>query len=210
MWNVSHLQSQQWDTLKGNSTTLTLESWATETSKTSLENQLRLAKHHLRPRLDPCWYACDGCIVMIPSWFCLLWSSFLEAFQDVSGKFIQATRCPAWNLNDQNYTMRPSRAFKAVRTLIGSIKGTGCAILVAAYPGRAWCNKSLHFPERKGKKRGENKTIWREGITPQTMIRMMHKRIGLPSPYKQRLLNYTANAKIMFYYTSSTKISKKW
>lgn len=70
-----------------------------------------------RPQLDPCWNACDGCIVMIPSWFCLLWSFLSWGFpgcfwENHPGNKVLPleSQCSALHLG-------AGTAFKAVTTL---------------------------------------------------------------------------------------------
>lgn len=214
-WDVSHLQSLLWDALKGNSTTLTLESRATETWRTSsLENQLRLAKHHFGG-LDPCWCACDGCIVMIPSWFCLLWSflswSFPRRFwENHTGNKILSleSQCSILHLGT-------GVASKAVTTLSEALEAQAVPHLWQ----KTWAELEgmeprLHFPEREGREKGrkQNNMGGREKPTKrQWFLELEHEEIiGPQNPHKVNLLNYVRNIKIMphvtFIYYRKAKI----
>lgn len=78
-----------------------------------------------RPRLHPCWYACDGCIVMIPSWFCLLWSFLSWGFPGRFWETHPGNKVLPLESQWSEFYLGTGRAFKAVRTLSRSIKGTG-------------------------------------------------------------------------------------
>lgn len=127
-------------------------------------------------------YACDGCIVIIPSWFCLLWSFLSWGFPGCFWETHTGNKVLPLESQWSKLYLGTGWASKTVRTLIRSITGTGCTTLWQ----QTWAEPkviraSIFLKGREGK--GEKaKQYGREGKTPPTMIRLMHEKIGPPNP----------------------------
>lgn len=155
-WDVSHLQSLLWHALKGNSITLTLESQATETSRTSsLENQLRLESIILKasagPMLVYMWwiYSHDPYLILFALKFPFLRlpKTFLEksSRQQITVPRISMLNITSWG----RYSIKSSHS-----QLSEALKEQAVPLLWQ----KAWAsNIFLHFPEREGREGSKTK-----------------------------------------------------
>lgn len=166
-----------------------------------------------RPQLDPCWYVCDECTVMMPSWFSLLWSFLSWGFpgcfwENHSGNKVvpMKSQCSLLHLG-------AGVASKAVMTLSAAPEAQAVPLLWQ----KPWAEPKvmeplLHFLERVERERGrkENNVVGRVKTHKETMIRTgAWQNKQNPQTNKLILLIHTMNTKIMLDYTLHLHLLKE-